>query len=111
MGASTSLSASPCASLALLFDIASSLQQFVRVFVGIYILLILVWVLLSWVRIPYSRTFSVVQTFLDEVVSPYLRVFRGRIPTLGPIDLSPIVAVAVLLLGQELVNYVIGALL
>ena len=99
------------ASLALLLDAATSLQQFVRVFVGIYILLIFVWVLLSWVRVPYSRTFSAVQQFLDEVVSPYLRVFRGRIPTLGPIDLSPIVAVVVLLVAAELVNYVIGALL
>jgi YggT family protein len=99
------------ASVALLLDTASSVQQFVRVFVGIYILLIFIYVLLSWIRVPYSRTFSAVQQFLDEVVSPYLRIFRGRIPTLGPIDLSPIVAVAVLLLAQELVNYVIGALL
>jgi len=99
------------ASAGLLFDAASSAQQFVRVFVWIYILLIFVWVLLSWVQIPYSSTFSTVQQFLDEVVSPYLRLFRGRIPTLGPIDLSPIVAVVVLLVAAELVNIVIGALL
>lgn len=94
-----------------LFDVASSLQQFVRVFVAIYVLLIFVFVLLSWFRIPYSRTFSAVQEFLDDVVTPYLRLFRGRIPTLGPIDLSPIVAVVVLLVAAELVNYLIGALL
>ena len=99
------------ASFAVLFDTASSLEQFVRVFVGIYILLILVWVLLSWVRIPYSRTFATVERFLDEVVSPYLGIFRGRIPTIGPIDISPIIAVVVLLIAQELVIYVIGAVL
>lgn len=99
------------ASLALLFDTASSVQQFVRVFVGIYILLIFVYVLLSWVRIPYSRTFSAVEQFLNEVVSPYLRLFRGRIPTLGPIDISPIVAIVVLLVAEELVTRAIGALL
>jgi YggT family protein len=99
------------ASLALLLDTASSLQAFVNVFVGIYVLLIFIWVLLSWVRIPYSRTFSAVQQFLDEVVSPYIRLFRGRIPTLGPIDLSPMVAVVVLLVAAGLVNYLIGALL
>jgi uncharacterized protein YggT (Ycf19 family) len=99
------------ASPGLLADTASSLQQFVRVFVWIYILLIFVWVLLSWVRVPYSRTFSTVQQFLDEVVSPYIRLFRGRLPTLGPLDLSPIVAVVVLLVAAELVNFVIGALL
>jgi uncharacterized protein YggT (Ycf19 family) len=99
------------ASFAVLLDAASSVQQFVRVFVGIYILLILVWVLLSWVRIPYSRTFATVERFLDEVVTPYLGIFRGRIPTLGPIDISPIIAVVVLLIAQELVIYVIGAVL
>ena len=99
------------AAAGLLFDAASSVQRFVRVFVWIYILLIFIWVLLSWVRSPYSRTFSAVQQFLDEVVSPYLRLFRGRIPALGPIDLSPIVAVVVLLVAAELVNIVIGALL
>jgi YggT family protein len=99
------------ASFAPLLDTASSLQAFVNVFVGIYVLLIFIWVLLSWVRIPYSRTFSAVQQFLDEVVSPYIRLFRGRIPTLGPLDLSPIVAVAVLLVAAGLVNYLIGALL
>jgi YggT family protein len=95
----------------LLFDTASSLQSFVRVFVWIFVLLIFVYVLLSWFQLPYSRTFSAVQEFLDDVVTPYLRVFRGRIPTLGPIDLSPIVAVVVLLVAAELVNFLIGKLL
>jgi uncharacterized protein YggT (Ycf19 family) len=99
------------ATVGLLLDAASSLQQFVRVFVWIYVLLIFVYVLLSWVRIPYSRTFSTVEQFLNEVVSPYLRLFRGRIPTLGPFDLSPIIAVVVLLVAAELVSRVIGAVL
>ncbi|HUF01346.1 MAG TPA: YggT family protein [Gaiellaceae bacterium] len=94
-----------------LADTASSLQGFVDVFVRIYILLILAYVILSWVRLPYSRATVLVQGFLDEVVRPYLGLFRGRIPTLGPLDLSPIVAVVVLLVAAELVNRLIGALL
>jgi len=93
-----------------LFDTASSLQAFVNVFVGIYVLLIFAWVLLSWIRLPYSRTTAAVQEFLDEVVRPYLRLFR-RLPTLGPLDLSPIVAVIVLLVAAGLVNALIGAVL
>ena len=96
---------------ALLADTASSVQSFVNVFVGIYVLLIFVYVLSSWVQIPYSRTISAVQKFLDDVVSPYLRLFRGRIPTLGPLDLSPMVAVVVLLVAAGLVNRLIEALL
>jgi YggT family protein len=94
----------------LLADTASSLQAFVGVFVGIYILLILIWVLLSWIRLPYSRTGAAVQEFVDEVVRPYVRLFR-RLPTIGPFDLSPIVAVIVLLVAAQLVNSLIGAVL
>jgi YggT family protein len=95
---------------ALLADTASSLQSFVRVFAAIYVLLILIWVLFSWIRLPYSRTAQAVQEFLDEVVRPYVRLFRW-LPTLGPLDLSPIVAVIVLLVAAELVNSLIGAVL
>jgi uncharacterized protein YggT (Ycf19 family) len=51
-----------------------------------------------------------VQKFLDEVVRPYVRLFR-RLPTLGPLDLSPIVAVFVLLVAAGLVNSLIAAVL
>jgi YggT family protein len=98
-------------SFGLLADAESSLQNFVTVFVSIYILFIFAYVLLSWIRLPYSSVAATLQRFLDEVVSPYLRLFRGRIPTLGPLDLSPIVAVVVLVVAAQLVNALIGALL
>ena len=99
------------ASILVLSDAARSLQSFVSVFIGIYILLIFVYVLLSWFQLPYSRTFSTVQQFLDEICRPYLRFFRGRIPPVGPLDLSPMVAVLVLVVAMVLVNRLIGALL
>lgn len=99
------------ASLTLLADTASSLQNFVSVFVGIYILLIFAYVLLSWIQLPYSGIAATVQRFLDEVCRPYLGLFRGRIPSLGPLDLSPIVAIVVLVVAERIVNRLIGALL
>ena len=95
----------------ILFDAAASIQSFVSVFVGIYILLIFVWVLMSWIDMPYSRTAAGVQQFLDDICRPYLNLFRGRIPTLGQFDLSPIVAVAVLIIAMLVVNALIGAVL
>jgi YggT family protein len=94
----------------LVLDAEQSLMSFVNVFVGIYILFIFAWVLLSWIRLPYSRTTAAVQEFLNEVVRPYIRLFRW-LPTLGPFDLSPIVAVVVLLVAAGLVNALIGAVL
>jgi uncharacterized protein YggT (Ycf19 family) len=97
--------------IGLLADAASSLQSFVTVFTSIYILCILAFVLLSWIQLPYSGVAASLQRFLDEVCRPYLGLFRGRIPTIGPLDLSPIVAVVVLLLASRAVNALIGALL
>jgi len=99
------------ASMALLADTASQLQSFVSVFVGIYILLIFAYVILSWVRLPYSGIAATVQRFLDEVCRPYLGLFRGRIPSFGPLDLSPMVAMIVLIVAERIVNRLIGALL
>ena len=96
--------------IAVLADAASSVQNFVRVFVWIYILMIFAYVLLSWIRLPYSRTTAAVQQFLDEVCRPYLGLFR-RLPKLGPLDVSPIIAVVVLLLTSEIVIYLIGVVL
>jgi YggT family protein len=84
----------PDAMFRLLADAVSTAQSFVDVFVAVYILLIFVYVLTSWVRMPYSLNW--LQRFLNDVCEPYLRLFRRVLPPLGPIDLSPIVSVLVL---------------
>ena len=98
------------ASLGLLADAASSLQSFVTVFTSLYILFILAYVLMSWIQLPYSTVAATVQRFLDEICRPYLGLFRGRIPTLGPLDLSPLVAVFVLLGSLTIILPVIAYL-
>ena len=100
----------PYPSFGLLADVESSLQSFVTVFVSLYILFILAYVLMSWIRLPYSAVAATLQRFLDEVVSPYLRLFRGRIPTLGPLDLSRSWPSSSSRCGK-IVNALIGALL
>ena len=98
------------APIGLLADAAAAAQNFVRVFAGIYVLLILAWVVLSWIQLPYSRMYDTVQEFLNQVVRPYLRLFRW-LPTLGPFDLSPILGILVLLIAADIVSRLIGAFL
>ncbi len=93
------------ASLTLIADAIDSAQSFVTVFIWVYMLLIFAYVILSWVRSPYT-THPVVR-FLHDVCDPYLRLFRRVLPPLGPVDLSPIVAVAALLVLQYLINGVL----
>ncbi len=92
-----------------LADTASSLQQFVSVFFNVYILLILAYVLTSWIRMPYAL--HRLQRFLDDVCEPYIRLFRRVLPSLGPLDLSPIVAVITLVVVQRVLDGLIGRLL
>jgi len=84
--------------LGLLYDTVSSVQTFVSVFIYVYMLLLFAYVLLSWVRLPYSPTVNRLQRFLYDVCEPYLRLFRRVIPPIGAFDISPIVAFAVLYL-------------
>jgi YggT family protein len=83
----------------LLADWVSSVQNFVQVFVWVYVLLIFAYVLMSWIRLPYSIWMSRIQRFLYDVCEPYLRLFRRILPPLGPLDLSPMVAVIVLFIA------------
>jgi uncharacterized protein YggT (Ycf19 family) len=97
-------------SVALLYDAINSVQSFVSVFVYIYTLLILAYIITSWVRLPYSPWLNRVQRFLYDVCEPYLRLFRRILPTVGPLDLSPIVGVVVLVILGRVVNALLGRL-
>jgi YggT family protein len=69
---------------------------FVDVFIWVYTLLLFAYILTSWIRLPYTPWLNRVQRFLYDVCDPYLRIFRRFLPPLGPLDLSPIVAIFVL---------------
>jgi uncharacterized protein YggT (Ycf19 family) len=89
------------ASMTLLADIGSQLASFVRVFILVYILLLFAYILTSWIRLPYRPWLNRVQRFLYDVCDPYLRIFRRFLPPLGPLDLSPMVGVIVLVILQR----------
>ena len=96
------------AELRVLADAVATAQRFVDVFVGVYVLLIFAYVITSWIRLPFSL--NPLQRFLYDVCEPYLRLFRRVLPPLGPIDLSPIVAVIVLVALERLVVALLGRL-
>ena len=96
--------------LALLYDAIDSVQSFISVFIYIYTLLILAYIITSWIRLPYSPWLNRIQRFLYDVCEPYLRLFRRILPTFGPLDLSPVVAVVVLVILGRVVNALLGRL-
>jgi YggT family protein len=89
------------ANLMLLLDAITQVERFVNVFIDVYILTIFAYILTSWIRLPYSPWLNRVQRFLYDVSEPYLRLFRRVIPPFGPLDISPVVAVLVLVIFQQ----------
>jgi uncharacterized protein YggT (Ycf19 family) len=80
------------ATFVLLGDAITSVETFVNVFFILYGLVLFVYILTSWLRLPYSPTLNRIQRFLYDVCEPYLRIFRRLLPSAGPLDFSPIVA-------------------
>ena len=77
------------------FDI----YNFIHTIVSIYFYMILIYVLMSW--LPNVRE-SAVGEFLGKFVEPYLKPFRQLIPPIGGmLDVSPIVALIALHLGEN----------
>jgi len=89
------------ATVFLLGDAISKAETFVNVFVTVYALVIFLYIITSWLRLPYSPWLNRIQRFLYDVSEPYLRLFRRLLPSFGPLDLSPMIAIIVLIiLGQ-----------
>ena len=82
-------------------DAREEIADFVGALFGVYTIIIIAWVVASLVfslgvRVPYSRPLNAVLDFLRDVTEPYLRLFRFLPLRIGPLDLTPIVAIIAL---------------
>ena len=95
------------AAIGLLADVGDSIVNFVDVFVTVYILLILAYIITSWIPLPYNVWLNRVQRFLYDVVDPYIRLFRRFLPQLRMgglgLDLSPVLAILVLFAVERVI--------
>ena len=91
----------------------ADVARYVGALFEVYIALIFIYILLNLLfsfgmRLPYARWTDSVMTFLRDVCEPYLRIFRRLIPSIGMLDLSPIVAIIVLYVARALLLDAIG---
>ena len=89
------------------------LANYVRAVFYVYTLLIIAYILSSLFfafggRLPYARWSSAVLGFLRDVCEPFLSIFRRFIPAIGPLDLSPLVAILLLQFVGRLVYSIIA---
>ncbi len=81
----------------------NGLADFIESLALIYLLMILAYVVMSMLPLPYNVWVGRIRQFLDQTVSPYLNVFRRFIPPIGMFDISPIVAIFVLQIVSRIV--------
>lgn len=90
-------------------DIAGYVGTVIYVYSLIIIMYLLSSIFLNFGgRVPYHRAISAVLGFLREVSEPFLALFRRFIPALGPLDLSPILALLTLTIGGRILTGLIA---
>jgi YggT family protein len=92
----------------LLASVRTQIADYLSTLITVYTILIVIYILTNLLfsfglRPPYTRAGDAILTFLRDVCEPFLRLFRRFVPQLGPIDLSPVVAILVLELFNGLI--------
>ena len=90
----------------------NDVAQYVDSLFLIYIVLIFARIVMSWVitfrgALPYNPVLRAVTGFVEQVVDPYLNLFRRVLPPIGgsrmALDLSPIIGILLLFVAQGIV--------
>jgi YggT family protein len=91
-----------------LATVRTDIANFVSALILVYTLCIVAYIVMQLVfmlgaRVPYSRWSRAIMDFLSEVSEPYLRIFRRLPLQVGPLDLTPMVAILVLQFGGQII--------
>ncbi len=87
-----------------MYLIASSLAQFLQ----IYIVLLIIRILLTW--FPTVDWSTAPFSWLSQITDPYLNLFRSIIPPLGGMDFSPMLAIILLQVVSGIIPGLLGGL-
>jgi YggT family protein len=69
----------------------------------IYTIFLFLHILLSWFQLPYNPMLNKIRGVLYDACQPYLNLFRGLLPPMGGLDLSPIIAFIVLFAANRII--------
>jgi len=79
----------------------TEIADFLSALLTVYVIVIIAWIVIQFVfamgvRVPYSRWSNAILDFLRDTANPWLSIFRRLPLQIGPLDLSPIVAIIAL---------------
>jgi len=85
-----------------------SILQFINVIIGIYIWVVIIAALITWVQ---PNPYNPIVRFLYSVTEPVYAFIRRYIPTnFGGFDIAPIIVILALQFLQILINNIIASL-
>ena len=76
------------------------LAQMIGLLANLLIILIFVWVILSWILSPFHP----LREALDRIVEPMLAPIRRVIPSVGMLDLSPMILMILIELASRILQ-------
>ena len=79
------------------------LAQMIGLLANLLIILIFVWVIVSWILAPYHP----IREALDRIVEPMLAPIRRVIPSIGMLDLSPMILMILIELVSRILQNVL----
>ncbi|WP_294159282.1 YggT family protein [uncultured Collinsella sp.] len=82
---------------------ALTIARLVQTLFNFYSFLVLAYCLLSWFPIRSGGLMEDIGAVLQNIVGPYLNLFRRFLPPMGGIDWSPVLAILVLNLLENLI--------
>ncbi|HEV3047859.1 MAG TPA: YggT family protein [Solirubrobacteraceae bacterium] len=82
--------------------------EYLSTVIYVYIVIIFAYIVMQMlftagIRPPYSRTTDRVLGFLRDVCEPFIRIFRRLSPRIGPLDLSPTLAILSLIIFNAVI--------
>ena len=80
--------------------------QVIGVIANILIILIFLWVILSWIMPPYHP----LREALNRIVEPMLEPIRHVIPTAGMVDFSPMILMILIELISRILTGILSSL-
>lgn len=87
----------------------TTIEQFLVSLVLVYSVLIIAYVVLGYLHLPYNLWVGRIRAFLHDTVEPYLGLWRRILPSMGGIDLSPLIAIVALNVVLQIVLTVLNS--
>ncbi len=84
------------------------LLQFVNILVNILLIAIVARALMSWFPMPSSESpFFIIRQMINQITDPIIEPIRKVMPSMGMLDLSPMVAMILLIVIQRILGAVL----